>query len=202
MSWFWPLVFLSLRDPRGAAQTIIGYGAPRGASWTALVLFAAVNAMITAAPTILNPPDPAAIPPGMEQLFRLLQQPVMLFVLLSGFLVIMVHALTWAGRALGGTGGLDEMAAAFAWLQALRAVGQVAILVLAATVPGLAAIASSVLFLYGIWIMMNFIAEAQNFDSPWQAFGVLMTVFVGLMIGLMMLLTLTGTAANFGAGNV
>ncbi|MEO0389912.1 MAG: Yip1 family protein [Pseudomonadota bacterium] len=202
MTIFLSLVMLSIREPRTAAAQIIGLGLPRGAIWSALVLFAAINAIITTLPMALSPIAPADVPEGMEQLVRLLQSPLVLFVLLAGFLVVMVHALTWTGRALGGTGGLDEMAAAFAWLQALRAIAQVVLLILASLIPGIAGLVGLAIFVLGIWIMMNFVAEAQNFDSPWQAFGVLMTVFVGLMIGLMLLLTLTGTAATFGAGNV
>ena len=202
MNAFWALVVLSLREPRLAAAQVIGLGLPRGAIWSALVLFAAINAMILTLPMTLSPIPANEVPEGLESLVHLMKSPLLLFVLLAGFLVVIVHALTWTGRALGGTGGLDEMAAAFAWLQALRALAQVVLLVTASLEPGIASLLSLGVFVLGIWIMMNFVAEAQNFDSPWQAFGVLMTVFVGLMIGLLLLLTLTGTAVNFGAGNV
>jgi len=198
MPALWPLVRLSSREPRRAARMIIGWQLPRGANWSALVLFGAINVMITTAPTIFFPPDVDQIPERMDNLVRLLTSPLLFFVLLCGFLVLLVHALVWMGRALGGTGGLDEMAAVWAWMQGLRALAQLILVTLTFVVPGLAGLVALAIFVLGLWIMVNFVAEAQNFDSTWQAFGVLMAVFVGLMLTLMMLLTLSG-AANMGA---
>ena len=76
------LVILSLRNPRQAAEQIIGWRLDRETLWTALALAAAVNTMIFSFSIMLQPT------PGMPAFFT---SPLAMFVLLAGVLVITTH---------------------------------------------------------------------------------------------------------------
>ncbi|MEO0936643.1 MAG: Yip1 family protein [Pseudomonadota bacterium] len=196
------LMLMSLRTPRQASAFMIGLEWPRSAIWTALVLAVAVNILLLAgflsvAPIQLPAPDTEA---GMVTLA--IPSPLMMFIVSSGWAVLSVHLLTWTGRALGGTGTLDQVAAVWVLLQALRAVGVLALIVAAVVLSPIAGLVGIAVMFLTIWLSAQFIAEAHAFDSAWQGLGVLIAVFVGLMIGLMALLTVTGLASNMGAGNV
>jgi hypothetical protein len=110
--------------------------------------------------------------------------------------VVFVHALYWAGSALGGQGSLDNMLALTVWLQTLRAGAQIAIILLSFLVPVLATLASVILTLWSVWILLNFILTALNLPSIGHALIVLVLSGVGLVLGMGILLALIGLAAQ------
>ena len=83
------LVVLSLRDPRAAANQIMGWRLGRDVLWTALALAAAINTLIFSVSLVLQPT------PAMPAFFT---SPLAMFVLLSGVLVITTHGLYWGVR--------------------------------------------------------------------------------------------------------
>ena len=71
------LVILTLRNPRQAAEQIIGWHLGRDVLWTALALAAAVNTIIFSLSIVLQPT------PEMPAFFT---SPLSMFVLLAGVL--------------------------------------------------------------------------------------------------------------------
>lgn len=178
------LVALTLRNPRAAAAQLINWQLPRGVIWMALVLVSCMNAILAGLSELLFP-SPVPLP-------SILMNPLMLFALLAGGLLVTVHVLHWAGRMVGGQGALEDIAIVLTWLQALRAVGQAAVVVLALVSPALAGMFAMAVMFVGLWIMANFIAQALSFASAWKAFGLMVVLMVGFIFGIMVLLAVTG----------
>lgn len=201
MSGVADLAVETLRDPKGVAQRIIGWHLDRQTLYFALFAVAAVNALLASAPVILldgqvDPAAEAAIP-----MLALLERPFALFAIIAGGLLVMVHGLVWAGRALGGHGEFTDMLALLTWLQALRAAAQALVLVLSLIVPAIAGLVAVFVAIVAFWLLLHFISAALRFDSLFRAFGLLIIVLAGLFIGMMMIVTLTGVTAG-GFANV
>jgi len=186
----------TLRDPQGTAQRIIAWDLDRATLYMALCAVAAVNAVLATAPLVLNPASVDDLAREALPVLALLERPLILFILIAGGLVVMVQALFWAGRAMGGQGEMLDMLAVLTWLQAMRAMAQAVILLLSFAVPTLAGLGALVVMIVAFWLMLHFISAAMRFDSLFRALGLLIAVVAGLFIGLMLILTLLGVSAG------
>ena len=82
------------------------------------------------------------------------------------------------------------------FLQVLRIIAQVAIFLLMFISPGVSVLASLATGLIGLWILVNFIAAAFNFTGLGKAVGVLMISMAAIVLGLSLLLSIVGVAAQ------
>jgi hypothetical protein len=188
-----PLIAMTLRTPQVAAEQIIALRLSRDVLWTALALVALVNTAIVVLLISLSPPEFAL--PGY------FSSPLALFFLLTGLLVIYVHALYWAGRAVGGKGDLGDLLALMVWLQALRAGAQMLVLVAALAIPPLAALLSLVIAIWGFWILLNFITAAMRLPTVFHAVATLIVSGIGVVLGVGLVLFFIGVVAQ-GVPNV
>ena len=191
MNWT-DLVGESLRTPALAARRLIAMGLPRDILYQALLAVAAANAFLASLPNLIST-SPVPTP-------AIFNSPLALFALVAGGLVISVHIFYWAGRAMGGRAGMTDVMSVFIWLQALRAMAQVLILIVGLAAPGLAALLAVVAMGYGLYILVHFLNEANRFESVGRTVGLLIAVMAGLVLGLMLLITLIG-ATNLGIPN-
>ncbi len=180
------LALETLQSPRTAADKIIALALNRDILWTALFLVAAVNSIVYSFSLLLH--DASALP-------SFLTNPLIFFVIVSGVLVMSVHAFYWMGRAAGGTGDLGDLLALMVWLQALRAIAQFVLFVLTLLSPVLAQLFSLVVGAFGLWITVNFITQALHLRSLLHGLGVLVLAAVGLVFGLLLLGGLIGLVA-------
>ncbi len=183
-----PLVQTTLRAPRAAAQHIAALPLGREVIWTALALVAALNALVISAMFAIAPPAMAL--PGY------FQSPLILFALLVGLMLLYVHALSWVGQAMGGQGAVEPLLAAVVWLQALRLCAQLGILLLTLALPPVALLASFVVTFWGLWILLNFVAELLHLPGLLHAAAVLAGAALGVLLGLGLLLSLIGLTAQ------
>jgi hypothetical protein len=183
-----PLARTSLRDPRRAAETIMGLNLGRDVLWTALGLVAVVNTFLLL--LVVEVSGPSIPLPGY------FDRPLALFILIVGLTVVYVHAMYWAGLAIGGQGTLMDVLALVVWFQVLRAAAQAAVIVLSFLIPPLGALASFAVAIWGIWVFLNFLATALHLTSAWHAVAVLLIAFVGLVLGLGILMALIGGLAQ------
>ncbi len=191
---FLPLVQTTLRSPRAAAEQIIGWNLSRDVLWTALALVAILNTFVIILLIQLAKPDMPL--PGY------FNTPLALYVLLTGVLVIYVHAIYWAGLAVGGQGTLADVLALVVWLQVLRAIAQVGVLVLTVLLPQIAILLSLAVAIWGLWILLNFITTALKLPTIGHAVTVIVIGAVGLVLGLGILLAVIGVAAQGVLSNV
>ncbi len=200
MTFWFELALQTLRDPRGTSQQIMAWQIERNTVYMALGAVCALTALLVGTMTAIGPPtDPEVI--DAFPVLALLERPLALFLLTAGGLVVMVHALFWAGRAMGGEGELAELLVLLTWLQALRVAAQVVVIVLSLAVPVLGGLVALVVMIAAFWLMLHFISAALRFDSLLRAFGLLVAVSAGMLLGLMLIVTLFGLTAG-GMNNV
>ena len=185
---FLPLIQTSLRKPRQAAQLIMAMDLGRDVLWTALALVAIINTFLVMLLVEVSGP-------GMP-LPSYFERPLALFIIIAGLMVVYIHAMYWAGLAIGGKGNLMDVLALVVWFQVLRALAQAAIVLLSLAIPPLGLILSLVVAVWGFWIFLNFIAAALDLRTPLHAFTVMALAFVGLVLGLAVLIALIGGVAQ------
>ncbi len=177
------LALETIQSPRTAAQKILTLNFSRDVLWSGLILVACINSIIYSFSLFLG--DTSALP----ALFR---NPIMFFALVTGVLVLTVHAFYWTGRALGGQGDLGDLLALMVWLQGLRAIAQAALFLLMFISPAIGQLFSLCVGVLGLWITVNFITEALKLRSLMHGVGVIVLAAVGIVFGLMILAGLIG----------
>jgi hypothetical protein len=108
-------------------------------------------------------------------------------------LVVMVFAIFWIGRAMGGTGSFEEAILLVAWLQfimvCLQVIQAVALMFFPGVVVALIGMAGVALFL---WLLTNFVAVLHGFSSLFQVFIMILVSAFAIAFGLSIILTLIG----------
>lgn len=187
MTLMWRDLFLmTLRTPADAAEVILAQDIPRRELYMALVAGAALNTVITGLTLMISP-----LPEGWPSFIG---NPMTYFVLAVGGLLLFAHLLTWSGRALGGSGGLDEMLKLMIWVQYVRIVLQTVGVVLSIAVPVIAGLYSLVMTALSLWIVLHFISVGHRLAGLGRGAMVLFVTFVGLIVGLSLVLALLGGA--------
>lgn len=177
------LALETIQSPRTAAQKIISLNLSRDVLWSGLVLVACVNSIIYSFSLFLG--DTSALP----TLFR---NPVLFFTLVTGVLILTVHGFYWTGRALGGQGDLGDLLALMVWLQGLRAIAQAALFVMMLVSPLIGQLFSLAVGILGLWITVNFVTEALRLPSLMHGVGVIVLAVVGIVFGLLILISIVG----------
>ncbi|NRB35163.1 MAG: YIP1 family protein [Rhodobacteraceae bacterium] len=177
------LVILTITDPARAARDILSMNIPSEAGWTALLAVSAFNAFIFGLGDLLTPE-----PPDGMVLFTL--TPMAFFGLLVPALAMLVYAMYWAGRGLGGTGSLPEILTLMTWLQFVNALVRIAAVVMQLIIPVFAALLVFVAMVWGLWITANFVDQGHRLNSPLKAFGVMLAAGLGIVLALSFLITL------------
>ena len=181
------LLMTTLRTPDEAAEIIMDTPISRTEMWLSVLLAAALNALATGISLTLMP-----LPEGWPSLFG---NPMSYFVIIAGGLVLLGHILTWSGRWIGGTGALDDIIKLIVWLQLVRIVLQVVGLVIVIAAPLLGALYGLATGLLSLWILLHFVRAGHRLESLGTAALVLFATFVGLVIGLSLLLSLIGVGS-------
>jgi len=178
------LVTETLTTPRLAAARLIALQVPRPVLWQALLLMVVLNALAFWVGILAMPPE-QPLPPMMGSPF--------MFALTMGCgAVVTVFAVTLVGAWLGGSARLEDVLVLVTWLQALRLAVQVVATFLTATLPSLAIVLLMAVNIYGLWILVNFIDIAHRFGSLPRAFGVILMAALGIVMGLIVMLSLNG----------
>lgn len=187
------LAIVSVQDPASAARQLISLGLDRSVLWLALFLMAVLNTLLHGVTNQLVP--------GPTPLPVLFDVPAVYFFFVSGGLVLIVVTIFWAGRAFGGQGRMEDVMVVIVWLQFLRVCVQAVALVLLLTIPFLSMILVLAAAVVGLWILVHFVDQAHRFNSVAKAAGVLIAAFIGMVMGVSILLSLIGVSA-VGAGYV
>ncbi|MFU8836300.1 YIP1 family protein [Roseovarius autotrophicus] len=186
---FWALVRHTLFEPRTAAARILALRLPVEAAWAGLALMAVLNTLVYTLSIRMSPP---ADPTAMGVMGPAFHTPLIFAVMLFGALALTALALTYVGRYLGGQGTLTELVPLLAWMQVMRLLVQMAIVVLALAVPVLAAALVLVSAVWGIVILLAFVAVAHGYSSLFRAAGAVVLSIMALAVALSVLLSLVG----------
>lgn len=178
------LAVVSVTNPGEAAQSLMAMHIPVRALWTALVLVAIGNTMLfTLSDQLFQAPSP------LPQFFSI---PFVNVLVVAIWLVLMATSIYWVGGLLGGKGTLADILVLVVWMQALRVVVQVAVLVLMFVVPilsGLLVLAAAVI---GVYMLVHFIDQAHRLGSPGRAAAVLIASVLAIVVGISVLIVLVG----------
>jgi len=196
---FQTLVVQTLRTPDEAATRLLALNLPRRWLWMAMALMCVLNSIVYSVSLQLSPPsDPAAlamIPPAF-------QSPVLFTMFLFGALVITVFVLQWIGQAMGGKAELGDILVLLTWLQVMRFLFQLSILILSLVSLTLSAVLVLVGSIWAIYILAVFLNTAHRFDNLGKALGVMVLALVSIAVGLTLILGALGAAILGGTGNV
>lgn len=187
------LAIESVQDPAGAARQLIALNLDRGALWLALFLMAVLNTLLHGLTDLLVP--------GPSPLPGLFDVPAVYFFFVGGGLVLIVLTIFWTGRAFGGQARMEDVMVVIVWLQFLRVIVQAVALLLLLTIPVLSVILVLAAAFVGLWILVHFVDQAHQFNSVGKSAGVLIAAFIGMVVGVSILLSLIGVSA-VGAGYV
>jgi len=188
---FFRLAVQTVTRPREVAALLVSLDLSREALLTAFALVIVLNTLFFGM-TQLVVPDGSLLMPVM-------QDPVMFGVSLSLTLGALIFALTACGRAFQGVADLSQMAVLIIWMQALRAVLQAVVLLLAPVSLFLSGVLVTAATVVGIWILVHFIDVAHGIGSLLKAGVVLLLAVVGMMLALTMIFSLLGVSPSGGA---
>ncbi|MCA0873753.1 YIP1 family protein [Seohaeicola saemankumensis] len=178
------LAVLTVTSPADAARALVAMQFPREVLWTALFLAVILNTLLYSLSNMLAP-----APSPFPALFGI---PAVYLVIIGTGLVLSIYSIHWIGRMMGGQGSLDDVMTLIVWLQYMRIAVQVATLILAVTVPVLAALLVLAASLMGLWIMLNFVDQGLRLGSLGRAAVVLIGSVVAIAVLVSVLLTLVG----------
>ncbi len=186
---FRALVRQTLFEPRAAAARILALRVPREGWWLGLALMSVLNTLVYSLSVAMSPPpDPMAV----DMMGPAFHMPVVFALMLFGALAFTVLALAHVGRFLGGQGGVGDLLALLTWMQVLRLLVQLVVVVLALVAPAVGALVVLVAAVWGSVILMVFVDVAHGFGSLFRAAGAMLASVVVLAVALSVLLSLIG----------
>ncbi|WP_246040457.1 Yip1 family protein [Roseovarius arcticus] len=190
------LFWQTLRAPRAAAERILALNLPRDWLWMALVLMGVLNGIVY---SMFLQMGPAPDPDRAQMIPPVLQSPMVFTLFLVGALAITVVTLTWVGRAMGGKAQLSQILALIGWLQVLRLIVQIVLLVLMLALPLAGMFFVIMASVWGLVILVVFVDRAHEFGNSFKAAGVIILGFLGMLIGLSIFLSVVGALFMGGA---
>lgn len=194
MSGFQSLLRLTLTNPGEAARWLVAQQWPRRELWQAVLALSALGAILTWFSLQLAP-----LPAGFPDFVAM---PLPNFVVEVFGTALMVFALLWSGRAMGGQGQLDDVLTIMVWMMVMRLIFKAAGIVLLALVPPLAGLFMLATGILSFWIMLHLVSQAHRLGSVWRALGALLLAVVGISIALGVVLGFLGFGVTGVAGNV
>lgn len=186
------LAVMTLRNPAGAAQRVMGLGIPREALWMALGLLAVAQAMFYLLSAYSNP----------APIYDMIGSPLRYLLLAGCTLVLSVFAMHRVGHALGGSGSLDDVLSLTVWLQAINLALQLTVLVVGLILPVLAGLVFIVAGVFEVFIMLHFVDQAHRLESLWRALLVLIGTVLAVFVGLALVQMVIGLPSGVLPGNV
>jgi len=183
-----PMAVETVKDPRSVAQRLMALDLGRDVLWQSLALVVVLSILLAEFGALFlgGAPDAAQ---GSAFI-----SPLRMGLIQLSLLVMMVFAIFWVGRAVGGTGRFKDGLAMVVWLQfcmvCLQVVQTAALLLL----PPLAwaiGVFGLVMFL---WLLTHFIAVVHGFESMAKTFLMIVVSSFGFAFGLSLILAMIGVS--------
>lgn len=102
----------TVQDPKAGAQRVMAVNLSRAQRWETLLLVLVVGVILAETTMLMNGGSGDVLFGGPA-----FDNPLILGALQLFFLVVMIHAIFFVGRRMGGHGNLDEAILLVAWLQ-------------------------------------------------------------------------------------
>lgn len=188
---FAPLLRTSLQNPREAAKLVIAMGVPERALWIALALVVVLTSLVMSA--VLQ-----AVPLPEDDLGQILAasplfaSPIAATIIRMGQAILAVYLVFWVGRTLGGQGTLQDVLGVITLLQIVSFVLLTGITLVGFVFPLLSSMAFLAFIGWLLWSVITYIDEAHEFENMFKAVGVLFISFIGVIIGMSLLMAVVG----------
>ncbi len=179
------LIITSVTDPATAARQILSLSLGRDVLWLSLLLAVVLNTLVLMVSNLLAPSAQDLVP-------AILLSPVVYAAMLCVVLLATVFSIQKAGQSMGGTGRFYDVMALIVWLQYLRVLVNIAVLVLLQVLPALSVLLGMAASIVGLYILLHFINQAHALGSLMRAAGVLAIAVICIAIALFVLLALVG----------
>lgn len=189
---FLRLALQSVTNPREVGALLLSIRPNREALWTAFALVVVLNTLVFSVSIQLAP----------EGIPDFLANSTSFLAMQAAVLAASILGFTWVGRLFGGRARLEEMALLMIWMQGLRVLVQIALLVLVPLSPVLGGFATMAATALGVWIVVNFIDEAHELRSLLKALAVLVLGVLAMAFVLSLILTLVGVTPEGMMNNV
>ncbi|MGV6850009.1 MAG: Yip1 family protein [Marinibacterium sp.] len=178
------LALKTVTDPAWAGRQIVDLQIPLPVLILGFLLAPVLNAILLFGPAMMLG---QALP-----LPLFLDTPVAYVVAAAGGLAATIAAVFWVGRSMGGKGTGEAVAAAIIWLQLIRDLVQVGLLILQFLFPLVSIVLAIVAAFYSIYVLLHFINAAHELGSLGRSAGVLAASLVVLVMGLTVLMAVLG----------
>ena len=178
------LAVLSVRDPAEAAHVLMAMRLRPDVLWHALALVAVANTFLflfSIEILGLQSPYPAFF-----------SVPLVNFAIIVTGLALMVFALVWTGRIIGGKGSVRDVLVLMIWVQIIQALIQMAAYLMLPFVPLLANILTLAGSLLGLYMLVHFINESHRLGSLGKSAAVLVAALLAVVVGLSIIAVMVG----------
>jgi len=181
-----PMALETVKDPRAVAQRLVALNLGRDVLWQALALVVVLSILLAELGALFLGNFSAV---GQDTPFI---SPLRMGLIQFSLLVMMVFAIFWVGRAVGGTGRFQDGLVIVVWLQfcmvCLQVIQTVALLVL----PALAWVIGVFGLVLFLWLLTHFVATVHGFVSLPKTFAMIVVSSFGFAFGLSLILALIG----------
>jgi hypothetical protein len=181
---FLNLAVRTVTEPRSVAAELLAMRLDRTMLMMALGLAVVLNTIVYQLSIMAAPP--------ISDLPILFTSPLIFALFIGLGLALSIVSVTFAGRFLGGKATLEGIMTLIAWLQFLRFALQLVTFVLMPIIPGLVGLLALCATLYGMWILLQFVDVAHEFNNLFTSFGALVLAGLGIMLGLALAISLFG----------
>ncbi len=193
------LVLETIRSPKTAAARVLSFNFAANWLWGALVLMCVLNAIVYSISLQLNPPSSPEellfIPPAF-------QSPVIFTIFLVVALSLTVFALHRVGAWMEGQGSLRDILLIITWMQVLRLLLQVVVLILSLVAPAFGALLVLAATVWGVYILASFVNVAHRYHNIGKAIGVMLLSFLAVALGASLIMGLLSPSLIGVPGNV
>ena len=172
------LVGQTLRRPKLAAETVLGFDLDRGSLWSALALVSVVSVLFTEF-TMLFVPAEMIVEEGPFP-----SSPLLLGLVIWGLLILSVFMTHFVGKAFGGQGQIDQSLKTVVWMQVVLLALQVAQIGLFLISPVIAILFGWLGAVYVFYVFLEFVRVLHGFHSLGLVFAGAVVSLIGLMFGI------------------
>jgi hypothetical protein len=175
LSGLFALAQFTLRRPRDSARELLAMGLPEAGRWIGFLVVVLGSAIGTHLTIALMPAEQRAV---LQAMFT---SPVQTALMQAAVWLAITALITWGGKMRGGRGTFRDALLLIAWLQFILLCVQALQLLLGLALPPAAELVGLIGLLLLVWLLTNFTAVLHGFTSLW-------TVFLGLVIGAVVLM--------------
>jgi hypothetical protein len=177
----------TVSNPREGAATVLSFAPERAAIWLMFALVIVLSLLLREIVALsINFPTEGPILGPMQN------SPIVLGLVMAGFLFIIIHAVHRIGGFFGGTGSFEEAALLVIWLQFILICVQVIQIVTLFVLPPLAGLITIVAIALYVWLLVNFIAVLHGFTSLGMVFVATLASAFALLFAFSIVLSLLG----------